>query len=221
MRIVPAVRDYLRSLPVFAGSIREFDIDTVPSAPAELFTRWLLEAVNDGVVEPHAMTLSTNDAAGHPDARTLILKDLENDRWWFATNAGSAKGIQLASCPAAALTFYWPAVARQIRVRGTVTTGSPEMNAADFRARGVRARAVALVSQESQSLIDRPTCAQAVEQAESRLAADPDLVSPDWTVYAIAASTVEFWQADKQRQHIRIRYTRTDDGAWRHTLLWP
>ena len=215
------MRDYLRSLPVFAGSISEFDTDTVPSAPAELFARWLREAVNDGVVEPHAMTLSTNDAAGHPDARTLILKDLENDRWWFATNARSAKGIQLVSCPAAALTFYWPSVARQVRVRGTVTTGSPEMNAADFRARGVRARAVALVSQESQSLIDRPTCAQAVEQAESRLAADPDLVSPDWTVYAIAASTVEFWQADKQRQHIRIRYTRTDDGAWRHTLLWP
>jgi pyridoxamine 5'-phosphate oxidase len=221
MRIVPAVRDYLRSLPVFAGSIREFDIDTVPSAPAELFTRWLLEAVNDGVVEPHAMTLSTNDAAGHPDARTLILKDLENDRWWFATNAGSAKGIQLASCPAAALTFYWPAVARQIRVRGTVTTGSSEVNAADYRARGISARAVALASRESLPLSDRATCAHAVEQAESRLAADPDLVSPDWTAYAVTANIVEFWQADKQRRHLRIQYTRSGDGAWRHTLLWP
>jgi len=215
------VRDYLRSLPVFAGSIRDFDTDAAPSAPAGLFDRWLREAVSDGVVEPHAMTLSTNDAAGHPDARTLILKDLENDRWWFATNARSAKGIQLGSCPAAALTFYWPSVARQVRVRGTVTTGSPELNAADFRARGISARAVALVGRESQSLVDRLTCAHAVEQAKSRLAADPDLVSPDWTAYAVAANTVEFWQADNQRQHVRIRYTRTDDGAWTHSLLWP
>lgn len=201
--------------------MREFDTDAVPGAPAELFTHWLRQAVDDGVVEPHAMTLSTNDANGHPDARTLILKDLENDRWWFATNARSAKGIQLKGCPAAALTFYWPSVARQVRVRGAVTTGSPEMSAADFRARGISARAVALVSQESQSLIDRPTCAQAAEQVRRRLAVDPDLISPDWTVYAVAADTVEFWQADTQREHLRIQYTRRNDGSWRHTLLWP
>jgi pyridoxamine 5'-phosphate oxidase len=214
------VRDYLRSLPVFAGTIREFDTDTVPDDPAELFNRWLREAVGDGVLEPHAMTLSTNDESGHPDARTLILKDLENDRWWFATNSDSAKGIQLAGCPAAALTFYWPAVARQVRVRGPVHAGSPELNAADFRARGIGARAVAMVSHESQPLSDRASCAEAVANAKHRLATEPELVSPSWSVYALAARTVEFWQADKDRQHIRIQYRRDHEG-WTHTLLWP
>lgn len=214
------MRELLRSLPVFAGVMRDFDVDTVPDEPAELFARWLSEAVEDSVVEPHAVTLSTIDSAGRPDARTLILKDLNEAGWWFATDADSPKGIQLATRPVAALTFYWPSVARQIRVRGSVVAGSAEQRAADFRARGSAARAVALAHHESESLSDRATCAKAVADAAARLAAEPDLVAPSWQVYAVVADEVEFWQADKDRQHTRVRYRRRDTG-WTHTLIWP
>jgi pyridoxamine 5'-phosphate oxidase len=214
------MRELLRSLPVFAGAIRDFDTDALPEDPAELFGGWLRQAVEDGVPEPHAMTLSTSDPTGAPDARTLILKDLDDEGWWFATNAESVKGIQLAAQPAAALTFYWPRAARQVRVRGPVRSGPAELSAADFRSRGRGARAVALASHESQPLTDRATCAQAVADARRELAAQPDLVSPSWQVYAVAAHTVEFWQADKDRQHIRAQYRRVGTG-WRHTLLWP
>jgi pyridoxamine 5'-phosphate oxidase len=214
------VRDYLRSLPVFAGTIRGFDADAVPADPVELFGRWLREAVDDGVPEPHAMTLSTVDIEGAPDARTLILKDIDEQGWWFATNASSVKGIQLAAHPTAALTFYWPSVTRQIRVRGPVIMGSPELNAADFRSRSTAARAVALASQESQPLIDRAACADAIAEAQRLLAAQPDLVSPSWRTYAVTATTVEFWQADGNRQHMRVQYRRQGND-WTQTLLWP
>lgn len=214
------MRDYLRSLPVFVGSIPEFDPGTAPGDPSELFGRWLHHAVDHGVPEPHAMILSTTDDPGQPDARTLILKDLVDDHWWFATNAASPKGIQLVAHPAAALTFSWPAVARQVRVRGTVAAASPEISAADFRERGLGARAVALTSKESQPLSDQAHCAEAVTDARSRLAAEPELVAQEWTAYVLTAHTVEFWQADPERQHIRVQYRR-HDGAWTHTLLWP
>lgn len=205
---------------MFAGTLRDFDTDALPDDPAELFSQWLHAAVEDGVPEPHAMTLSTRDVTGAPDARTLILKDLDEQGWWFATSAESVKGIQLATGPEAALTFYWPLVARQIRVRGPVLTGAAELSAADFRSRGTSARAVALASRESQPLTNPAACAQAVADAEERLAAHPDLVAPEWQVYAIAAHTVEFWQADKDRQHTRVQYRQNEDG-WTHTLLWP
>jgi pyridoxine/pyridoxamine 5'-phosphate oxidase len=32
--------------------------------------------------------------------------------------------------------------------------------------------------------------------------------------------TVEFWQADKDRQHVRVQY-RHGEADWTHTLLWP
>jgi pyridoxamine 5'-phosphate oxidase len=167
------MRDHLRSLRVFVGAIPEFDPETVPSDPAELFGRWLHHAAEHGVLEPHAITLSTTDDSGQPDARIVILKDLVDDHWWFATNAASPKGVQLVQQPAVALTFYWPAVARQVRVRGAVAPGSPELSAADFRERGLGARAVALASKESQPLSDRAHCAEAVADARSRLAAEP------------------------------------------------
>jgi pyridoxamine 5'-phosphate oxidase len=214
------MRDFLRSLPVFAGVIRDFDTAALPDDPAGLFTRWLHEAVEDLVPEPHAMTLSTTDSNGAPDARTLILKDLNDEGWWFASSAASVKGSQLAAQTAAALTFYWPLVGRQIRVRGRVRTGSAELSAADFQARGIGARAVALASRESQPLTDRGSCEQAVADAERQLAAQPDLLSPDWQVYAVAADTVEFWQADKTRLHTRVQYRR-HAANWSHTLLWP
>lgn len=214
------MRELLRSLPVFAGVIGDFDLDDLPGDPAELFRRWLQDAIDDGVIEPHAMTLSTIDAAGWPDARTLILKDLDAAGWWFGTNADSAKGRQLAATPAAALNFYWPLVGRQIRVRGSVSIGSADAGAADFRARGTGARAVALASRESEPLADRATCANAVAAAALQLAADPDLIAPSWSAYAVVADTVEFWSADKDRQHLRVQYRRLDD-RWTHTLLWP
>jgi pyridoxamine 5'-phosphate oxidase len=214
------MRELLRSLPVFAGLLAELDVTSLPSQPSVLFERWLREAVDEGVPEPHAMTVSTCDAIGVPDARVLILKDVDERGWWFATSRASAKGQQLGERPSAALTFYWPQLARQIRVRGPVVAGTPEQSAADFLARGSSARAVALTGKESQALADRATCLSAVQVSQDRLVAEPDLVSASWQVYAVDALVVEFWQGDKDRTHTRVQYTR-DGGGWTHRLLWP
>ena len=101
------IRDLLRSLPVFDRPLPAFDTESVPGEPSALFLSWLHEAIDAGVSEPHAMTLSTVDAEGRPDARVLILKDVDPTRWQFATAAISAKGTQLAARPHAALSFHW------------------------------------------------------------------------------------------------------------------
>ncbi|MBN9633994.1 MAG: cytochrome P450, partial [Actinobacteria bacterium] len=46
--------------------------------------------------------------------------------------------------PAVALTFYWPALGRQIRVEGTARADPPQLTADDFLARSEDARAMAL-----------------------------------------------------------------------------
>jgi pyridoxamine 5'-phosphate oxidase len=89
------VRDLLRNLPVFDRPLPGFDTEQVPDDPASLFVRWLGEAIDAKVIEPHVMTLSTADAQGRPDARALILKDVDDGGWQFATSAASTKGTQL------------------------------------------------------------------------------------------------------------------------------
>jgi pyridoxamine 5'-phosphate oxidase len=215
------VRRLLRSLPVFDFELPEFLPETAPGDPVSLFVEWLTSAIEGGVPEPHVMTLSTADENGRPSARALICKDVDTSgNWYFASSASSRKGRELEANPHAALTFYWPRQGRQIRVRGAVTPTGAERSAADFLARSPGARAEALSSRQSQVLHDPAEAEAALQKALTRIAADPDLVSTDWTLYALAASEVEFWQADEQRRHTRLRYERSD-GGWTRHRLWP
>jgi pyridoxamine 5'-phosphate oxidase len=215
------MRDMLRGLPSFPAELPEFDTGSAPADPVSLFLLWLGEAVRDKILGPHIMTLATADAAGHVSSRALICKDVdEAGRWYFASSADSVKGRELAGSPHAALSFYWAPQGRQIRVRGTVAPAGAEASAADFLARSPASRAEALAGRQSQPLADPAELDEALGRAQAELAANPGLVAPAWTLYALTAGDVEFWQADHERRHTRLQYRRAD-GAWTRRLLWP
>ncbi|HEU0190913.1 MAG TPA: pyridoxal 5'-phosphate synthase [Mycobacterium sp.] len=216
-----SLREVLRGLPVLTGTAPVFDPARAPAEPVELFTQWLLHAIDTGVTEPHAMTVSTVDARSCPSARVLIVKDVTVDAGWhFAVSSASAKGRELARNPAAALTFYWPALARQVRVCGVAQADPPEVAAADFLARPEGSRAMALTRRQSEPYCDPAELDEALDKAHLELAAEPSLVPDEWVSYAVMAQTVEFWQADRERRHRRLCYERGGDG-WSRTLLWP
>ncbi|WP_405607723.1 pyridoxal 5'-phosphate synthase [Streptomyces sp. NBC_01511] len=231
-----SIRELLRGLEVFAGTLPDFDPAAVPAEPVALFVSWLSEALAAGVREPHAMTLSTVDEAGEPQARVLILKNVDASGWQFAAHGGSPKGRQVAARPSAALTFYWPLQGRQIRVRGAVAAESAERSAADFLARSPRARAEALLGRQSRHLADPAERDLAMAASLERVDRQPDLVAEEWRLYTLVPTDVEFWQGDKGRSHTRLRYERTESGSgvgsvadaapashprWRKRLLWP
>jgi pyridoxamine 5'-phosphate oxidase len=214
------MRSVLRALPVLTGSAPDFDPSQTPSDPMSLFVAWFHTAVESGVPEPHAMTLSTVDASGSPDARVLILKDIDSAGWHFAVSAASRKGADLAANPLAALTFHWPQLVRQVRIRGAVAADPPEVASADFLARSAGARAHVLLARQSQPLADAAELDGALSVARAKLDADPLFVPDDWVSYAVAPERVEFWQGDPERRHRRVQYTR-DASGWSKTLLWP
>jgi len=132
---------WLRERPSLTGSAPALHPDAVPDDPLALFLNWITAAAEAGVAEPHAATLATADADGVPDARTLILKDVDERGWAFAGTRSSAKGRQLAANPAAALNFWWQPVLRAVRVRGPVAEAPAGESAADLAARSAAARA--------------------------------------------------------------------------------
>jgi pyridoxamine 5'-phosphate oxidase len=166
------LRDRLRALPAFPEHLTEFDPTTAPARADELFAIWLDDAVERGVLQPHAFTLSTAGPNGHVTARTLILKDLFHGQWVFAGARSTRKGIYLAANTNAALTFYWPQLGRQVRVTGVVDELPSEVAAADWAARP----------------------------------AVTDSHNPDWAAWALSPTEVEFWQARRDRQHVRHWY---------------
>lgn len=128
-------RSMLRGIPSLQGSAPDVEVGALPADPIALFLRWLDDAVRAEVAEPHVMTLSTVDGDDVPDARVLVLKDVDERGWAFAGLASSAKGRQLAGSPAAALSFWWQPHARAIRLRGRVVAAPREESLADLRAR--------------------------------------------------------------------------------------
>ncbi len=59
------LRDSLRGSPVFQDiDLPVFEPQAAPATPDELFVTWFQCAVDSGVCEPHAVTLSTVDGAG-------------------------------------------------------------------------------------------------------------------------------------------------------------
>lgn len=213
-------RSYLRNIAVLTGTAPEFDIGAAPGDPVTLFTSWLQHAVAAGVPEPHAMTISTVDAQGLPRARVLILKAVDVDGWHFAVNAVSQKGRDLAANPVAALTFYWPSVIRQVRVVGPVVDDGAAYSAADFLARPLGSRAMALTRRQSQPLVDAGELDTEIAKAQTALEREPDLVPDEWMSYAVRPTAVEFWQGSADRRHVRLLYRRVDDG-WETGRLWP
>lgn len=133
-------RSLLRSWPSLAGQAPDLDRGTPPLEPVALFLEWLGAAWRAGIPEPHAMTLATVDPEGMPDARVLVLKDVDDRGWAFAGTRSSAKGAQLRDNPVAALTFWWQPLVRSVRVRGMVTEASREESLADLRARNPEAQ---------------------------------------------------------------------------------
>ncbi|MCK9793110.1 pyridoxal 5'-phosphate synthase [Isoptericola sp. 4D.3] len=235
----PTFRERLRALPTFPPGLPPFGVDlddlsTAPATPQALFARWFDDAASAGVAAPHAATLSTADSRGRVHARTLVIKDVTAEGWWFAGQATSPKGRDLAENPHAALTLFWRELGRQVRVTGRVTSAGPEAGAADFLARPEGSRAAGLVGNQSSPLESTRQYWSAFADRLTQTREHPGTIAPGWTAWVLSPAEVEFWQASDDRGHARLRYrapdsaTRHDtehdtehDTAWTKELLWP
>lgn len=216
------LRSRLRVLPVFAGDLPSFDPADVPGDPVSLFVTWVEEAIEAGVAEPHAMMLATADVGGAPSVRVVILKDVHDGGWEFATDARSRKSVDLAANPQGAATFYWQPQARQVRLRGPVVPADPQVCAADFLARSPGSRAAAFAVRPGEPLGSPAELEAAMAAALDRVGREPLLVLPEWSLQALVPLEIEFWQGDRRRAHTRVVYRRDAVGApWRHELVWP
>lgn len=216
----PSTRDLLRSLPALTGDLPEVDPYALPADPVEAFQDWFAAAVAAGVPEPHALCLSTVAPDGAPHARVVLLADVADGAWVFASDARAGKAQDLAAEPRAALTFYWQPLGRQVRVVGRARALDAATCAADFLRRSPSARAAALASRPGERLLSAGELHAAVQQARARVDREPGLVLPTWQLWAVEPDEVELWQGDSDRAHVRVRYTRAED-RWDRHLDWP
>ena len=215
-----SLRERLRSLPTFSDVLPGFDAGATPDAPAPLFLRWLDDAIAAGGRFPHATVFSTVDEDGRPDARVLILKDVTDVGFEFATRTDGAKAAQLAAHPAAAMTFFWPELGRQVRIRGHVSPAGAEVSALDDAARAPRSRAAARLGVQSSVLPSSEEYPSLLERETAAVLAEPTSVTSTWAVQTLTPETIEFFASTAGQGQVRLRYRRTPEG-WHRDLLWP
>ncbi len=193
-----------------------------PAEPLALFQQWFADArkTEQLPVEANAMTLATVDADGRPHCRVLLLKSLDDHGFTFFTNYDSAKGEQLAARPFAAMTFFWPALERQVRIEGRVEKVSAEESDAYFQVRPLGSRLGAWASPQSRVIGDRGELEALLADTERRFLDSAPTCPPHWGGYRLVAERIEFWQGRSSRLHDRLNY-RLENGTWLRERLAP
>ncbi|MFG2039761.1 phenazine biosynthesis FMN-dependent oxidase PhzG [Dactylosporangium sp. NPDC048998] len=190
----------------------------VPAEPLTALRQWFEGAVAAGVREPGVLALATAGSDGRSASRMVQTLRLDADGLLFTSHAGSVKGRHIAETGWASGVLYWRENGRQITLAGRVTRLPDADSDALWAARPAATHPMSVASEQSAPLDD-----EAALRAAARRLADQGapLTRPaQWCGYRLTPSTVEFWEADADRLHRRLRYDRTGDG-WLGRRLQP
>ncbi|TQS72529.1 pyridoxamine 5'-phosphate oxidase [Rhodobacteraceae bacterium] len=197
------------------------------SDPFAIAQSWLAEAEASEPNDPNAIALSTVDADGMPNARMVLLKEIEGREaasggaFLFYTNYGSVKAQEIEAAGKAAFVMHWKSLRRQIRVRGLVHREDGVQADDYYRSRSLKSRLGAWASAQSQPLASRGALMADVAKITATKGTNPAR-PPFWGGFRIVPTEIEFWADGAFRLHDRFRWTRDDmTSQWQITRLNP
>jgi pyridoxamine 5'-phosphate oxidase len=150
----------------------------------------------------------------------VLLKDADPRGFVFYSNLESAKGLELAANPRAALLFHWKSLRRQVRVRGAVQPVSAEEADAYWATRARPAQLGAWASDQSRPLPDRLALEKRIAEFAIRFGLGQVPRPPHWSGFRIAPQAIEFWRDRPFRLHERLVFERAE-GGWTTHRLYP
>ena len=189
--------------------------------PFQIARNWLAEAEAKEINDPNAIALSTVDADGLPNARMVLLKEIEADAFVFYTNYESAKACEIDQAGKAAFVMHWKSLRRQVRVRGLVEKEEGSQADEYYASRSIKSRLGAWASRQSRPLDSRTALMAEVARVTARHGANPPR-PPFWGGYRIRPVEIEFWADGAFRLHDRFRWARKDiSDPWTVDRLNP
>ena len=193
-----------------------------PGTRSVLFARWLREAVDAGVARAARDDAGDGGRGGPPRRAGDGPGGRRGAAFWVAASETSPKGKQLGRVPVAALVFHWPLLGRQVRVRGTVRPAGAARTAAAFERLSAHERAELLVDRQSGPLHDEEWLSNALGDPTELLALEAagPVAAPAWRLWGVDAGRMEFFQAERDGHHVRLRYSR-DETGYATELLRP
>lgn len=199
----------------------KMEISKLPEDPMVLFSQWLQEALQSGIPDPTAMTLSTVDSDGSPSSRIVLLKKFKEGILVFYTHFRSKKARDIEANNRVAASFYWPELERQIKISGEARMVDPEDADLYFSSRPYESKIAAWASPQSEAIPDKDYLEKEFKKYQEKFPVDKPPTRPEnWGGYAILPSQIEFWQGGLRRLHDRILYFKTGE-SWASRRLAP
>jgi pyridoxamine 5'-phosphate oxidase len=190
--------------------------------PMEMFRDWFMEVeASETVAEVNAMTLSTIGLDGFPKSRVVLLKQYTFEGFIFYTNYESEKGLAMAANPNVCISFFWPAMERQIIIKGKVEKIASNLSDGYFESRPRGSRLGAIVSNQSSVIPSREHLEEKLKELETAYEGKEITRPSNWGGYMVKPTEIEFWQGRANRLHDRIRYQLQADYSWKIERLSP
>lgn len=193
-----------------------FNLPDAGKDPFALFAHWFTEAVQADTQNAAVVALATATPEARPSLRMVLFKKHSPEGFIFYTNYKSRKAVELTGNPFAAMTFWWPAQERQVRIEGTIEKISEADSDAYFAGRPRESQLSAWASPQS-TVIERPVT---LDELRERFGNGPIPRPANWGGFRLIPETFEFWQGRASRLHDRIRFIKTNRG-WQTDRLAP
>jgi len=188
--------------------------------PIRQFETWLRAACDSATLDPNAMSISTVDENHRPANRMVLLKYYDERGFVFFTNLSSTKATHIDGNENVSLLFFWPALGRQIGIRGAAVRIPHKETLKYFVSRPRGSQIGAWVSAQSSVISSRSLLEAKFAEIKQKFA-DHEVPLPSfWGGYRVVPEEIEFWQSRTNRLHDRFLYTR-QDGDWRIERLSP
>ncbi|MCB0412647.1 MAG: pyridoxamine 5'-phosphate oxidase [Bdellovibrionales bacterium] len=201
-------------------SHQEFPSPTGNENPFELFKQWHRYAIDFASLrEPNAMFLATANQEG-PHGRVVLLKEITSEGFVFYTNYESPKGKQIAQNSQVALTFYWDAIALQVRIEGPCSKIPAEVSDIYWKSRPRESQLSQWVSHQSEPVDARKNLELCVSEAEQKFLNQPIPRPEHWGGYLVKPTCFEFWVGRSHRLHDRFLFL-DQSGQWQAHRLQP
>ncbi len=193
--------------------------DKLVDDPQSLFENWMNEALEQKVIEPTVMVLSTVEN-GQADSRVVLLKELIPEGFVFYTNFLSTKGQQINQNPKVSLNFFWAELERQVRIKGEASRLNREVAQSYFDSRPRDSQLGACASMQSSEIENRNALEAKFIDHEKKYEGKPIPMPEYWGGYLVKPTEIEFWQGRSGRLHDRICYFQENE-SWKYKRLQP
>jgi len=187
--------------------------------PMTVFNAWYQEELDQSSLSiPSAVCLSTKGMDGYPNARFVSFKEIIDRSFVITGPLRSRKGKEISQHNQVALTFWWSATERQVRIQGIANELSPELADGYFKKRSRASQVISTISQQGSEIKDLTSLESTFQE---RLINSEHINRPEqWGGFTIEPKRIEFMQFKASRFHERWLY-EYQEQQWLKKQLQP